>query len=126
MNPVHVVALLAVLEFFVFTALVGQARVRYGVKAPAVSGHEQFERAYRVQMNTLEQLAIFLPALLIAGLYWPAAWVAGAGVVWLIGRLLYRHGYLRDPKARMPGFALTLLPSLVLLVAALTGAITGV
>ena len=66
MHLVHVVALLAVIQFMVFSFLVGVARDKYGVRAPAISGNDAFERAFRVQMNTLEQLAGFLPALFIA------------------------------------------------------------
>ena len=124
MNYVHIVAVLAVLQFFLFGILVGRARARYGVKAPATSGSEPFERAFRVQMNTLEQLVGFLPALLIAGLYWPNAIIAGIGTVYLIGRFLYRQLYLANPANRSPGFLLTVIPTFVLLAAALLGAIT--
>lgn len=125
MNYVHLVALLAVLEFLAFTVLVGRARVKYKIRAPATSGHEMYERAFRVQMNTLEQLVIFLPALLLAGVYWPQALVAGVGVVYLVGRLLYRQLYMKDPARRAPGFILTLLPNVVLLLAALAGVLRG-
>ena len=124
MNYVHIVALLAVLQFFVFGILVGRARAKYGIKAPATSGNEEFERAFRVHMNTLEQLVGFLPALLIAGIYWPDAVVAGIGVVYLVGRFVYRRSYLADPAKRGPGFGLTVLPTFVLLAAGLLGAIT--
>ncbi len=123
MNTLHIVALLAVIQFFYFGAKVGRARARYGIKAPAVTGHEMFERAYRVQMNTLEQLVGFLPALLIAGIYWPQAVVAPVGVVYLLGRALYRHRYMQDPARRGPGFMLTVLATGILLVAGLVGAL---
>ena len=123
MHPIHIVALLAVMQFFYFGAKVGRARAQYGIKAPAVTGHEMFERAYRVQMNTLEQLVGFLPALLIAGAYWPQAVVAAIGAVYLIGRALYRHQDMQDPARRAPGFALTVLPTAILLLAGLVGAI---
>ena len=123
MHPIHIVALLAVMQFFYFGAKVGRARAQYGIKAPAVTGHEMFERAYRVQMNTLEQLVGFLPALLIAGAYWPQAVVAAIGAVYLIGRALYRHQYMQDPARRAPGFTLTVLPTAILLLAGLVGAI---
>ena len=123
MHPIHIVALLAVMQFFYFGAKVGRARAQYGIKAPAVTGHEMFERAYRVQMNTLEQLVGFLPALLIAGAYWPQAVMAAIGAVYLIGRALYRHQYMQDPARRAPGFALTVLPTAILLLAGLVGAI---
>ena len=122
MNLIHIVALLTVIQYLYFGVRVGRARSRYGIKAPAVAGHEMFERAYRVQMNTLEQLVGFLPALLIAGVYWPQAVVAAVGVVYLIGRALYRHQYMQDPARRAPGFVLTVLPTAILLLAGLVGA----
>lgn len=124
MNLVHVVALLAVAQFFAFGILAGRARAQYGVKAPAVSGNEQFERAFRVQMNTLEQLACFLPTLLIAAQYWSNALVAGIGVVYLVGRIIYRQAYVADPAKRQLGFVLTVLPTTVLLLLGLVGAVT--
>lgn len=123
MNYVHIVAVLAVLQFFLFGVLVGRARAKYEVKAPATSGNELFERAFRVHMNTLEQLVGFLPALLIASLYWPNAIIAGIGVIYLVGRFLYRHLYLADPAKRQPGFLLTVIPTFILLAAAVVGAI---
>lgn len=123
-NFVHIVAVLAILQFFLFGILVGRARKRHGVKPPATSGHELFERAFRVHANTLEQLVGFLPALLIASAYWPDGVIAGIGAVYLAGRLLYRHLYLADPATRRPGFLLTVIPTFVLLGASLVGAIT--
>lgn len=125
MHPVHLVALLAVAQFFAFGVLVGRARAKYGVKPPAVAGHEMFERAFRVQMNTLEQLAGFLPCLLIAGQYWPGALVAGIGAVYLVGRQLYRQLYVADPARRSAGFLLTVGPTSVLFVLGLIGALGG-
>jgi glutathione S-transferase len=123
-NFVHVVAVLAVLQFFLFGILVGRARKRHAISAPATSGHELFERAFRVHVNTLEQLVGFLPALLIASVYWPDAAVAGIGAVYLAGRFLYRHLYLADPAKRRPGFLMTVIPTFVLLGASLVGALT--
>lgn len=123
-NFVHVVAVLAILQFFLFGILVGRARRRHGVAAPAMSGHELFERAFRVHGNTLEQLVGFLPALLMASVYWPDGVVAGIGAVYLAGRFLYRYLYLADPARRRPGFLLTVVPTFVLLGMVLVGAIT--
>ena len=119
---VHIVALLAIVQFFIFSMLVGAARGKYGIKAPAMTGNEHFERAVRVQMNTLEQLVCFLPALLIAAVYWPQTYVAGAGVVYLVGRTLYRQAYVANPAKRGLGFVLTFLPTVVLVLAGLLGA----
>jgi uncharacterized MAPEG superfamily protein len=117
------VAVLALLQYLFFGALVGQARERHGVKAPAVTGNEAFERIYRVQMNTLELLAAFLPALWLAALYWSPAAMAAIGASYLLGRLLYWRAYTRDPKARSLGFVLSFLPIVLLLLAALAGAV---
>ena len=103
MNYVDLVALLALVQFLFFGAMVGRARGRYGVKAPAVSGHEMFERALRVQMNTLELLVVLLPALYVAAKYWPQAWVAAAGAVYLVGRFVYWRSYVAAPASRGAG-----------------------
>jgi glutathione S-transferase len=123
MNYVDLVAVLAVVQLIFFGVLVGQARGRYGVKAPAVAGHELFERAYRVQMNTLELMVAFLPALLIASKYWPQVYVAGVGAVYLLGRLIYWRSYVAAPASRGLGFALSMLPILTLLIGSVAGII---
>ncbi len=123
MNYVNLIALLAIIQFIVFGMLVGQARSKYGIKAPTMTGNEHFERAVRVQMNTLEQLVCFVPALLIAAVYWPEAYVAAAGVVYLVGRTLYRQAYVADPAKRGLGFLLTFLPTALLILAGLVGAL---
>lgn len=123
MNYVHVIAVLAILQFLLFGILVGRARRRHGIKPPATSGHEMFERAFRVHVNTLEQLVAFLPALLIASVYWPNAIVAGVGAVWLAGRFVYRRLYLSNPSKRHAGFLLTVIPTFTLLAASLIGAV---
>lgn len=124
MNYIDIVAVTAVLQLLFFSALVGQARGKYGVAAPAVVGHEIFERAYRVQMNTLELLVAFLPALFLAGKYWSQPAVAGLGAIYLLGRFIYWRAYMGAPKSRGLGFGLSSLPILLLLVAALVGALS--
>lgn len=123
MNYIDIIAVLAVLQLVFFSVLVGRARGVYGVKAPAVAGHEMFERIYRVQMNTLEQLIAFLPALFLAGKYWPQGIVAVAGLVYLAGRFIYWRSYVAAPISRGLGFILSALPTLGLLLAALIGAV---
>lgn len=125
MTLVHLVALLAVLQYLVFGALVGRARGLYGIKAPAVTGHELFERAYRIHMNTLELLVALLPLLYIAVQYWSPAWVAGAGVVYLIGRMLYWRSYSTDPDRRALGFLLSIAPLGVLLFGSIGALLLG-
>ena len=123
MELVAIVAGLAILEYFVFVMLCGQARGRFGVVAPSTTGNASFERYYRVQMNTVEQLAIFLPALLLFAVYVSEPVAAGLGLVFILGRGLYARGYLSDPGRRGPGFGLTLLANGSLLIGGLVGAI---
>ena len=123
MNYVHIIALLAIVQFIVFGMLVGAARGKYGIKAPAMTGNEHFERAVRVQMNTLEQLVAFIPALLLAAVYWPPTYVAAVGVVYLVGRVIFRQAYVKDPAKRGLGFMLTFFPTVLLVLAGLVGAV---
>lgn len=107
---VDLVTLLAVLEFLAMVWLVGRARVKYSVRAPATSGNEHFERWFRVQQNTLETLIMFLPALWIAAHYWPAGWMALVGLVYVVGRVVYTVSYVRDPRTRTLGYMLSVAP----------------
>jgi len=88
---------------------VGRARKSYDIKAPAVSGHPGFERAYRVQMNTLENTVMFLPTLWLAANYGFSGWAGIAGLVWLVGRVWYALAYLKDASKRGPGFTVSML-----------------
>ncbi|MNM95806.1 MAPEG family protein [compost metagenome] len=123
MHYVEIVAMLVVVQYLFFIYQVGRARGHYGVKAPAVTGHEKFERAYRVQMNTLELMVALLPALFVAARFWPASWIAGIGVVYLIGRFIYWRAYMSAPSSRGLGFGLSMLPVMALLTLALAGAV---
>jgi hypothetical protein len=118
---IHVVTILALFQFLLFGALVGRARVKYKVRAPATTGNEIFERYYRVQMNTLELLAVFLPALWIAAIYWNPRWMAAVGVVYLLGRMLYLRAYTTEPRSRGLAYMLSLLPVMALMTAGLAG-----
>jgi len=123
MNLVHLVMMLALLEFLGFGWAVGRARDRYNVPAPATSGNEQFERYFRVQMNTLEQLIIFLPSLLIFSHYFDPRVAAGLGALFIVGRYLYFSAYVRDPKKRGTGFLISSVPNMILMLGALVGAV---
>lgn len=125
MHLIDTVAMLAVIQYLAFGALVGRARGRYGVKAPAITGHEPFERVYRVHQNTLELLVALLPALYVAGRYWPAWAVAAIGAVYLVGRLIYWRAYVAQPSSRILGFMLSFAPVLTLVIAALVPALLG-
>lgn len=123
MEWVALVAGLALLEYFVFVWQCGQARGRFEVAAPATWGHPLYERYFRVQMNTIEQLVIFLPALAGFAWYVSPAWAAALGGVFVVGRALYARGYVKDPARRGPGFLLTVLANATLLVGTLAGAV---
>jgi glutathione S-transferase len=122
MAYVDIVTALALLQFIVFGMQVASARAKYGVYAPAVSGNEIFERHFRVQQNTLEQLIVFLPGLYLFAHYFNPLWSAGLGVIYLIGRQIYSASYVKDPKSRSAGYVLTFLPMVVLLAGGLIGA----
>lgn len=124
MNLVDIVAMLAVLQYLFFGGLVGRARAKYGIKAPAVSGEVNFERIYRVQMNTLELLVALLPALYVAARYSPAPFVAAIGTVYLIGRLVYWRAYVSGARRGL-GFNLSMFPVFILVFAALVPAAIG-
>ena len=121
MNWLDLVTAVAIAQYIWFGVLVGQARGRYGVHAPAVTGHETFERYYRVQMNTLELLVPMVPAMYLAARYWSPVWVAAAGAVYVVGRFIYLRAYVSDPKTRTLGYSLSAFPLLGLLLAVVAG-----
>lgn len=87
--------------------LVARARDRYGIKAPATTGNDVFERTYRVQMNTLEQAVAMLPALWLMATWVGDRWAGLAGLVWIVGRVLYITSYIGAAEKRGTGFAIT-------------------
>jgi glutathione S-transferase len=113
------VTLLAILVYLYSSILVSRARGKFGVKLPAISGHPDFERVFRAQMNTLEWLPIFLPSLWLFAIYIGDGIAAGIGLVWVIGRILYVLGYARAVKDRGPGFAIQALAAIALWVGAI-------
>jgi glutathione S-transferase len=123
MSLVYVVMMLAVIEYFAFGLAVGRARGRYGIPAPAVSGNPDFERCYRIQMNTLEQMMVFLPSLWTFATFVSASWAAGLGLVFVIGRLVYFIGYTKAADKRGLGFGISGLPTMILMVGGLVGAV---
>lgn len=118
-----IVAMLALLEFIAFAMIVGRARGAYDVQAPATSGHPEFDKRYRVQMNTQEQLVLFLPALFAFAWFVGDLWAAGIGLVFVAGRALYARQYIADPASRGPGMMLSFLPNIVLVLGSLVGAV---
>jgi glutathione S-transferase len=115
--------LLALLLYLVLTIVVGQARTKYAIKAPAVTGNENFERAYRVQMNTVEQMVFFLPALWLYAVLVSDKGAAVGGLIWVIGRAIYAVRYIGDPTKRGPGVMISMLAQLGLFLGALYGVV---
>ncbi len=126
MEIVAIVAAVAVIEYYVLTILTALARGRYEVEVPATVGHPIFERYFRVQQNTLEQLIAFFPGLLLFAHFVSPAWAAGIGVVFVIGRGLFAWGYVTDPPRRGPGFLLSWLANVALILGGLIGAVRAV
>ena len=120
---VHAVIALALTQFFVFGILVGKARAKYDVPAPAMAGHAVFERYFRVHYNTMEQLVVFIPGMLLFGLYINAPAAAVLGLIFVAGRFIYLRAYIADPSKRGAGFGLTALPVMILLLGGLGGAL---
>jgi uncharacterized membrane protein YecN with MAPEG domain len=123
MELVFAVILAALIEYLVFSGLVGRARGKYKVPAPAMTGHPEFERANRVHQNTLENLIVFIPAVWIFGLYASPFWGAALGALFIVARAIYAIGYLRAAEKRGPGAGLTGLVNIVLVVGALVGVV---
>ncbi|HEY9609152.1 MAPEG family protein [Allocoleopsis sp.] len=109
--------------YFVLTANVGRARAKYKVPVPNTSGDPDFERVFRVQQNTLEQLILFLPSLWLFSLFVSPIWGAGLGALWIIGRILYAWGYYQSAEKRVLGFGINSLSILALLLGSLVGII---
>ena len=119
------VTILAALLLIYMIVPVGRARGKHGIQAPAMTGHEDLERAVRVHMNTIEQFVIFLPLLWVATTYFHlVGWLPAAlGLVWIIGRIMYMQGYLADPAKRSTGFLVTAVASIGLLILSVIGVV---
>ena len=116
-----VIILIALFQYLFFTVRVGLSRGKYGVDAPSTTGDETFERLFRVQQNTMEQLVIFIPAMIAFSMYLSARWVLLPGLLFVVGRQLYSMEYIKNPASRTPGMALSLLSNAALLLGALIG-----
>lgn len=115
------VTLLVLLLHLGTTALVGRARVRYRIPAPATTGNEHFERAYRVQMNTIEQMMFLLPALWLCAVLLSDTAAAAAGLVWVLARAAYAVTYVRDPASRVVPVVVSMLAQVALFAGAAAG-----
>jgi uncharacterized membrane protein YecN with MAPEG domain len=124
MSAWPVLVTLAALLFYFWTGLmVGNARRKYNVPAPATTGNTDFERVFRVQMNTLEWLPMFLVSLWLFVYYWSDLLGAVIGAIWIVGRYMYAHGYMIAAQQRSMGFMIQALAVLILFLGAAVGAI---
>jgi len=110
------------LQFFIFSAFAARARVKAGVEAPAMTGDAVFERYSRVHYNTMEQLVMFIPGMLLFGTYISTIAAAVLGLIFIIGRIIYFRAYVAEPPSRGLGFGLSIFPNLILLLGGIGGA----
>jgi len=118
-NLPSLITVLTIILLFGVALNVGKARGKYKINAPATTGHPQFELAYRVQMNTIENAVAFIPALWLFSYYVSTTWGSVLGGVWLIGRVWYAIAYSEDAKKRGGGFGLSYLAFVILTFGAL-------
>ena len=121
MDYVNLVVFVALVEYVVFGAVVGSTRSKFGVAAPATSGHPEWERLNRIHVNTLEQLIVFIPAIYGFARYVSESWAAGIGIIFVVGRIVYFFGYRAAAGKRGPGALLSAPPSYTLLIGAIIG-----
>lgn len=123
MDPLYpaAVTVLTLLYYSLVTMNSGRNRAKHKIMAPAVAGNDDYERAYRVQMNTLEHMAFFLPSMWLFAWSVSTNWAAGIGLIWILGRILYALAYYRDPEKRGSGMIITFVAQIVLFIGALIG-----
>ena len=119
MELLAIITVLILIQTLFFGFEVGKARGKYNIKAPAVSGDEMFDRHYRVHQNTIEQIVIFIPSLWLFGYFVHTNIGAGLGLLFLIGRFIFRSAYLKDPASREIGFIMGFLPIAICLLTTL-------
>ena len=118
-----IVTLLAIALYFFLATRVAAARGKFGVKLPATTGNSDFERIFRVHMNTLEWMPTFLVPLWLCAIYLNDIAAAVLGLVWVGGRVLYYTGYRGAAEKRLPGFFIQSTACALLFVGALAGII---
>lgn len=123
MHYVILITALILLQYQYFAYSVGMARGKFGVQAPATTGDENFERIYRVHLNTLEQLIVTLPSMWICAYFFRADAAAILGTFFLVGRLIYAAAYKSNPSSRGLGMMIGFLANILLVLSCLYAAI---
>jgi glutathione S-transferase len=123
MEYAAIIILLAFAQYLYFVGRVGFSRPKFGINPPKTTGHETWERYFRVQQNTLEQLVVFVPSILAFSYFVSPQWVILPGILFIISRGLYSHLYILDPKKRSPAFALTFFTNIGLVLVTLGGVV---
>jgi len=125
MSLVHLVILAVLAQYLWFSSLVSKMRGKHKIAAPATIGPPEFERMFRVHQNTLEALVVLVPALMICAHEFDARVAAGCGVLFIVGREVYRREYLADPKSRTLGYALCATGIIIAMLGGAWGALRG-
>ena len=121
MEYTFIIILIALLQYLFFVGRTGFSREKYGVKAPKTVGHDVWERIFRVQQNTMEQLIIFIPGRLLFSQYVGVVWALIPGLAFVIGRQIYSHLYVKDPASRGPGMIMSFFANIALVIGSLIG-----
>jgi len=117
------ITIVALVYTFILSARVGARRLKLGIDAPAISGQAEFDIAFRIHMNTIEQLVLFIPMLWIAVTVVGDVWAAAIGAIWVIGRIIYAIGYTAGIDKRGPGMLITVLSTVALTVISFWGVV---
>ena len=123
MEPLILVLMLILLQILYFSIEVGRARQRLGIDAPAVSGNDEFDRYFRAHQNSLEQLIVFLPAVLVTAYLGFSITCLVCGICYLVGRAIYFRSYVKEPKKRTLGFVLSFFSTVILVMTSLVSSL---
>ena len=116
-----IVTLLAVAFYFFLATRVAVAHGKFDVRLPATAGNPDFERIFRVHINTLEWMPTFLVPLWLCAIYLNDIAAAVLGLVWIGGRIVYFTGYSKAVEKRLPGFFIQSGVCILLFIGAIVG-----
>jgi uncharacterized membrane protein YecN with MAPEG domain len=125
METATLIVMIALLEYIWFTVRTGISRGKYGVNAPACTGDEAWERMFRVQQNTMEQLIVFVPGIYAFAHFVSVKWAWLPGGLFIVGRFLYSSEYITKPASRVPGMSMTLLANAIVVVGTIVALVMG-